>query len=69
MLRGECPVGGLKITGYVTEPAVFCTISGGQYTITANSGAPDEEGTCTLPTGVTCSAAAYFERTCTGFPE
>ena len=69
MLRGDCPVGGLKITGYATEAAVFCAISGGSYTITANSGAADEEGTCTLPTGVTCPAAAYYDRTCTGFPE
>jgi putative hemolysin len=64
MLRGDCPVGGLKVTGYLTEAAVFCAISGGQYSITANSGTAEEEGDCTLPSGTVCPATAYFERTC-----
>jgi putative hemolysin len=42
LLRGECPVGGVKITGYVTPAAVYCAITGGEYAITGNSGAEDE---------------------------
>lgn len=31
MLRGDCPVGGLHITGYATDAAVYCAITGGTY--------------------------------------
>lgn len=64
LLRGDCPVGGLKITGYLTDPARFCAISGGEYSITAKSGQPDEEGTCTLPSGAVCAANEFYNRTC-----
>lgn len=64
MFRGDCPVGGVRITGYITLPGIFCAISGGTYTITANAGTADEQGDCTLPDGTMCSAEAYFNRTC-----
>lgn len=64
MLRGDCPVGGVSITDYITLPGIFCAISGGTYTITANGGTPDEEGDCTLPSGDVCPAGDYFRRTC-----
>jgi len=43
--RGECPVGGLKVTGYITEAARFYAITGGEYAIIGNSGADNEQGT------------------------
>ena len=64
LLRGECPVGGVKITGYVTQAAQFCAITGGEYKITANSNTEQEQGTCTFKNGKTCDAAAYFAGTC-----
>ena len=64
LLRGDCPAGGVKITGYVTQAAQFCAITGGEYKITANSNTDQEQGTCTLKTGKTCDAAAYFAGTC-----
>lgn len=64
MMRGDCPVGGLKITGYLTDAARFCAINGGEYTITANSGQPDEQGDCTFSSGVVCTAEAFYNRTC-----
>jgi putative hemolysin len=64
LMRGECPVGGVKITGYVTQAAQFCAITGGEYKITANSNTEQEQGTCTLKTGKTCDAGAYFAGTC-----
>ncbi len=64
LLRGDCPVGGVKVTGYVTEAAVFCAISGGEYKITANSNTDQEQGTCTFKSGKTCDAATYFAGTC-----
>ncbi len=65
LLRGECPVGGVKITGYITEAAVYCVINGGRYDITANSGTADEQGTCTAQGGAVCSAEALFNGKCT----
>jgi Tol biopolymer transport system component len=64
LMNGACPVGGLKVTGYVTDAARFCAISGGQYAITGNSGAVDEQGTCTFSTGKTCNAQDYYNGTC-----
>ncbi len=64
LLRGDCPVGGVKITGYVTQAAQFCAITGGEYNITANSNTDQEQGTCTFKSGKTCDAAAYFAGTC-----
>ena len=34
MFRGECPVGGIKITGYITPAARYCAITGGKYRVT-----------------------------------
>jgi len=64
LLRGECPVGGLRVTGYATEAARYCAITGGRYAITGRSGAADEEGTCALPGGASCDADAYYRGTC-----
>jgi len=58
-------MGGVRITGYVTSAARFCGISGGRYSVTANSGTPDEQGTCVLPDATQCDAQAYFEGSCT----
>ena len=30
LFRGQCPVGGLKVTGYEDEAQVYCAITGGQ---------------------------------------
>jgi putative hemolysin len=65
MLRGECPVGGLKITGYVTPAAQYCAITGGEYQITGNSNTDQEQGTCAFKNGQTCDAWDYFAGKCT----
>jgi len=64
MFRGECPEGGVKVTGYVTQAAVFCAITGGKYAVTSNSGAADEQGTCTFKDGPTCDVWEYFGGKC-----
>jgi len=64
LLRGQCPVGGLRVTGYATPAARYCAITGGRYAITGRSGAADEQGTCTAPDGRSCDAAAYYAGTC-----
>jgi uncharacterized protein len=64
MFRGECPVGGLRVTGYITPAARYCAITGGRYAVVANSGAADERGACSLPGGKACGAGAYYAGTC-----
>ena len=64
LFRGECPAGGLRVTGYITPAARYCAITGGRYAVVTKSGAADEQGACALPGGKTCDAAAYFAGTC-----
>ena len=64
MLRGHCPVGGLRMTGYVTAAARYCAITGGRYAVTGRGGAADEQGVCSLPGGKACDASAYYSGTC-----
>ena len=64
MLRGHCPVGGIRVTGFVTPASRFCGITGGQYSTTGESNTAVETGTCVLPSGEKCDADAYFRRTC-----
>lgn len=67
LMRGECPVGGRKITGYTTEAASFCAISGGEYTMTqaaTQTDGSDEQGNCKLPGGKECDAGEYFSGQC-----
>ena len=64
LMRGECPVGGVKVTGYITPAARYCAITGGDYAITGQSGESDEQGTCTLKNGTQCNAWDYFNGKC-----
>jgi putative hemolysin len=64
MLRGECPVGGVRITGYLTLAAQYCAITGGKYQVTGNSNTDQEQGTCTFKNGQTCDAGDYFAGKC-----
>lgn len=64
LLRGDCPVGGVKVTGYATPAARYCAITGGAYAITGNSGQDDEQGACTLPHGAQCDAWDYYNGLC-----
>jgi putative hemolysin len=64
MFRGDCPVGGVKVTGYVTPAARYCAITGGEYTVTINSNMEDEQGTCFFKNGKKCDAWEYFNGDC-----
>ncbi len=64
LLREECPEGGLEVTGYVTTAARYCAITGSTYTVTGNSGAEDEEGTCTFKDDSLCDAWEYYNGEC-----
>lgn len=65
LFRGDCPSGGVRITGYATNAARFCGIRGGAYKVTANqTAAKPEQGTCALPGGRTCDVHALYAGKC-----
>jgi len=64
MFRGECPVNGLKVTGYITPAGRFCAITGGDYNITVEGGVESEKGNCTLPSGEVCGADEFWVGSC-----
>jgi putative hemolysin len=64
LMHGDCPPGGLKVTGYITPAAQYCAITGGEYTVTGVDDSGQEQGTCVFKNGKTCDAAEYFAGTC-----
>lgn len=65
LLRGECPVGGRKVTGYVTPAARYCAILGGEYTVTGTGSGPEnEQGTCKLPDARVCDVWELYNGKC-----
>jgi hypothetical protein len=65
LLRGQCPAGGIRVTGYVTPQARYCAIRGGAYAVTREPTASSpEEGACTLPGEAACDALALYEGRC-----
>lgn len=59
LFRGDCPVGGLKVTGYITQAAQYCVITGGTYTITDGRVDP-EQGICAFKDGSSCDVWDYY---------
>jgi hypothetical protein len=65
LLRGACPVGGIKVTGYATPQTRYCAIRGGAYLVTREQTASmPEEGSCTLPGEPACDALALYDGRC-----
>ncbi len=65
LLRGNCPRGGVQITGTRTPAARYCVIRGGTYSVThpADATSP-ERGSCLLPGGERCAAESMFDGRC-----
>lgn len=59
LLRGNCPVGGLKITGYDNEAEVYCAITGGQV-----EGVGSATPMCKRIDGTYCNAQANLDGDC-----
>lgn len=67
MFRGDCPTGGVGVSGYHTPAAVYCVIAGGVYRVTkAASDAPfsQEQGICGFKNGATCDVWRFYQGTC-----
>jgi hypothetical protein len=64
MFRGDCPVGGVSIVGYVTPAAVYCVINGGTYTVTSQANTQQEQGSCVFKNSKTCDATDFYNGKC-----
>lgn len=64
LLRGDCPLGGIRVTGYVTAAARYCAITGGTYAVTGEANTENETGTCTFKNGTQCDAGDYYNGKC-----
>lgn len=59
LLRGQCPVGGVKVTGYDNEAEIYCAIAGGQV---EDVGA--DTPMCKRVDGTLCNAQANLDGDC-----
>lgn len=59
LYRGQCPEGGLKITGYENDAEIYCAITGGEV-----SGVGTETPMCKRIDGTYCNAQANFDGDC-----
>jgi hypothetical protein len=57
LLRGDCPIGGVKTTGFDAIDQKFCAWSGGQTLSVPNS-------VCTFKNGVKCSTEEFYNGKC-----
>ncbi|MBP9719348.1 MAG: DUF333 domain-containing protein [Candidatus Levybacteria bacterium] len=57
LFRKECPVGGIKTTGFDTIEQKYCAWIGGQTLAVENA-------TCTMPDGTVCRDDALYNGTC-----
>jgi putative hemolysin len=55
--RGDCPIGGVKTTGFDTIDQKYCAWSGGQTTATSKS-------ICTFSNGTKCSTIDFYNGKC-----
>lgn len=63
LLTGDCPVGGLKVVGYITKAAVYCAILGGKYNSTGMNN-NTEDGNCSFFNGNICNVWELYNGKC-----
>lgn len=59
LMRGDCPEGGLKITGYENDAEIYCAITGGEV-----QGVGTETPMCKRIDGTLCNAQANLDGEC-----
>jgi putative hemolysin len=57
--RGQCPVGGFKITGYDNDAEIYCAITGGKV-----EGVGSQTPMCKRIDGTYCNAQANLDGDC-----
>jgi putative hemolysin len=61
---GKCPVGGVSISGYITNESVYCAILGGNYKKNDSEGISQEKGSCSFFDGSICDALDLYDGKC-----
>lgn len=56
LFRGNCPLGGIKITGYAMPAGVYCAITGNQVVMSKSR--------CVLLNGTPCDLKKFYNGTC-----
>jgi len=56
LLRGNCPIEGLKVTGYTSPQQVYCVITGGSLS--------EDQGECLMLSGSICKLEALWMGQC-----
>lgn len=64
LLRGDCPAGGVDVSGYATPAARYCALRGGRYAVLSGAGSAAEQGSCSFGAERSCAAAAFFAGLC-----
>ena len=64
LFRGECPVGGIAVMGCVSPAALFCAITGGQYSEAGSGSGNTAAGVCLFKNGRSCDAGDYYNGKC-----
>lgn len=59
LMRGECPEGGVKVTGYENDAEIYCAITGGEV-----QGVGTETPMCKRIDGTLCTAQANLDGEC-----
>ena len=59
LMRGQCPVGGVKITGYENDAEIYCAITGGEV-----QGVGTQTPMCKRIDGTLCTVQANFDGEC-----
>lgn len=62
LLRGDCPLGGRKTTGYDTIDQKYCAWNGGETFAVENS-------KCTFKNGKVCSTIDFYNGVCSSAPQ
>ncbi len=60
LFRGECPVGGIKITGYTTPEQIYCVLQGGKTFAVED----ESSSKCIFPNGSSCLVLDFFNGRC-----
>lgn len=60
LFNGQCPLEGMKVTGYTTPAQVYCAIQGAKILIVSN----DSDSDCLFSDGSLCTVQAFFDGKC-----
>ena len=64
LMRGDCPVGGVKVTGYTTPAATYCAITGGDVCRHGQQRRGRRAGHLHVQRRYACDARDYYDGQC-----